>query len=344
MKKIGIVGATGYTGVELLRILANHPQVEITFVTSRSNVGQRVDSMFPNLRGFIDLTFSDPASDALADCDLVFFATPNGIAMKQTAALLEAGTKVIDLAADFRFKDVDVWSQWYGMEHACPELLEEAVYGLPEINREQIKKARLVGNPGCYPTAVILGLLPLIKSGKINLTDIVADTKSGISGAGKQANVATLLSEAGESFKAYAVGGHRHHPEVAQILSFESGEAVDLMFTPHLLPIIRGIHATLYVKEEGVIDKDLQTLYEDFYANEPFVDILPKGSCPETRFVKSSNMCRIAPHRPATGSRILVLSVIDNLVKGAAGQAVQNMNLMLGLDETTALMQPALLP
>ncbi len=344
MKKIGIVGATGYTGVELLRILANHPEVEITFVTSRSNAGKRVDSMFPNLRGFIDLTFSDPVNADLATCDLVFFATPNGIAMKQTVALLEAGTKVIDLAADFRFKDVDVWSQWYGMEHACPELLEEAVYGLPEINRELIKKARLVGNPGCYPTAVILGLLPLIKSGKIDLTDIVADTKSGISGAGRQANVATLLSEAGESFKAYAVAGHRHHPEVAQILSFESGEEVDLMFTPHLLPIIRGIHATLYVKEEGIIDKDLQTLYEDFYADEPFVDILPKGSCPETRFVKSSNMCRIAPHRPATGSRILVLSVIDNLVKGAAGQAVQNMNLMLGLDETTALMRPALLP
>jgi N-acetyl-gamma-glutamyl-phosphate reductase len=344
MKKIGIVGATGYTGVELLRILVTHPDVEISFVTSRSNAGKRVDDMFPNLRGFIDLTFTDPAGDELADCDLVFFATPNGIAMKQTATLLEANTKVIDLAADFRFKDVELWSKWYDMKHICPELLEEAVYGLPEINRELIKKSRLVGNPGCYPTAVILGLLPLIKSEKIDLGDIIADTKSGISGAGKQATVATLLSEAGESFKAYAVAGHRHHPEIAQILSFESGESVNLMFTPHLLPIIRGIHATLYVKEEGVITKDLQTLYKDFYANEPFVDILPEGSCPETRYVKSSNMCRIAPHRPTTGSRILVLSVIDNLVKGAAGQAVQNMNLMLGFDETTALMQPALLP
>jgi N-acetyl-gamma-glutamyl-phosphate reductase len=344
MKKIGIVGATGYTGVELLRILVTHPDVEISFVTSRSNAGKRVDDMFPNLRGFIDLTFTDPAGDELADCDLVFFATPNGIAMKQTATLLEANTKVIDLAADFRFKDVELWSKWYDMKHICPELLEEAVYGLPEINRELIKKSRLVGNPGCYPTAVILGLLPLIKSEKIDLGDIIADTKSGISGAGKQATVATLLSEAGESFKAYAVAGHRHHPEIAQILSFESGESVNLMFTPHLLPIIRGIHATLYVKEKGVITKDLQTLYKDFYANEPFVDILPEGSCPETRYVKSSNMCRIAPHRPTTGSRILVLSVIDNLVKGAAGQAVQNMNLMLGFDETTALMQPALLP
>lgn len=347
MKKIGIVGATGYTGVELLRILATHPQVDITFVTSRSNAGTRVDSMFPSLRGFIDLTFSNPNSEELADCDLVFFATPNGIAMQQAEALLKAETKVIDLAADFRFKNVDLWSQWYGMTHACPELLKEAVYGLPELNREAIKTARLVGNPGCYPTAVTLGLLPLLKSGNIDLSDIIADTKSGISGAGRQANVGTLLSEAGESFKAYAVKGHRHHPEIAQTLSLVSGEEVSLMFTPHLLPIIRGIHATLYLKELHKTERalqDLQSLYENFYANEPFVDVLPEGSHPETRFVKSSNMCRIAPHRPNTGSRIVVLSVIDNLVKGAAGQAVQNMNLMLGFDETTALMQPALLP
>ena len=346
MKKIGIVGATGYTGVELLRILATHPHVEISFVTSRSNVGMRVDAMFPNLRGFIDLCFSDPNSDELTDCDLVFFATPNGIAMTQTSALLEAGTKVIDLAADFRIKDIDVWSKWYGMTHACPELVEEAVYGLAELNRESIKNARLVANPGCYPTAVTLGLLPLIQSKTIQLDDIIADTKSGISGAGRQANVGTLLSEAGESFKAYAVDGHRHQPEIAQTLSLAAGETVDLNFTPHLLPIIRGIHATLYVKERtgNEADLNLQTLYEDFYVNEPFVDILPKGSHPETRSVKSSNMCRISPHRPTTGSRIVVLSVIDNLVKGAAGQAVQNMNLMLGFDETTALMQPALLP
>ncbi|HIO93012.1 MAG TPA: N-acetyl-gamma-glutamyl-phosphate reductase [Leucothrix mucor] len=345
-KKIGIVGATGYTGVELLRILATHPHIEISFVTSRSNVGMRVDAMFPNLRGFIDLCFSDPNSDELADCDLVFFATPNGVAMKQTPALLAADTKVIDLAADFRIKDVDVWSKWYGMTHACPELLEEAVYGLPEINREMVKQARLVANPGCYPTAVTLGLLPLIQSGNIHLTDIIADTKSGISGAGRQANVGTLLSEAGESFKAYAVDGHRHQPEIVQTLSLACGEEVDLNFTPHLLPIIRGIHATLYVKElDGIKEnQNLQKLYEDFYTNEPFVDVLPEGSHPETRSVKSSNMCRISPHQPATGSRIVVLSVIDNLVKGAAGQAVQNMNLMLGFDETTALMQPALLP
>ncbi len=343
-KKIGIVGATGYTGVELLRLLATHPDVEISYVTSRSNAGMRVDAMFPNLRGFIDLEFSDPSTDALAQCDLVFFATPNGVAMKHVPALLAAGTKVIDLAADFRIKDLDVWSKWYGMDHACPDLVAEAVYGMPELNRDQVKGARIVANPGCYPTAVTLGLKPLVDAGLIDLDNIIADTKSGISGAGRQANVSTLLSEAGESFKAYAVQGHRHQPEIAQTLSLLSGSKVDLTFVPHLLPIIRGIHATLYAREKETGKTDLQALYENAYKNEPFVDVMPAGSHPETRSVKTSNMCRIAVHQPEAGSQIVVLSVIDNLVKGAAGQAIQNMNLMLGLDETTGLMQPALLP
>ena len=345
-KKIGIVGATGYTGVELLRLLATHQSVEISYVTSRSNAGTRVDAMFPNLRGFIDLDFSDPSTDALAQCDLVFFATPNGVAMNHVPALLEAGTKVIDLAADFRIKDIDVWSKWYSMEHACPDLVAEAVYGMPELNREQVKGARLVANPGCYPTAVTLGIKPLIDAGLIDLDGIIADTKSGISGAGKQANVATLLSEAGESFKAYAVQGHRHQPEIAQTLSLLSGSDVNLTFVPHLLPIIRGIHATLYAKaNDGLNDEPaLQALYEKTYKDEPFVDVLPAGSHPETRGVKTSNMCRIAVHKPAYQNQIIVLSVIDNLVKGAAGQAIQNMNLMLGFDEVTGLMQPALLP
>jgi len=342
VKKIGIVGATGYTGVELLRLLATHPEVEISYVTSRSNAGTRVDAMFPNLRGFIDLDFSDPDADALAKCDLVFFATPNGVAMNHTPAILKAGGKVIDLAADFRIKDIGLWSKWYGMTHACPELVEEAVYGLPEINREQIKSSNLVANPGCYPTAVILGLLPLIEKGLINPDDIIADTKSGVSGAGKGANVATLYSEMGESFKAYNVGGHRHQPEIAQILSGVSGENIGLTFVPHLLPIIRGIHATLYAKLNDELD--LQGLYEKWYANEPFVDVLPEGSHPETRSVKTSNMCRIAVHKPSDNQQLVILSVIDNLVKGAAGQAIQNMNLMLDLNETLSLRQPALLP
>jgi len=342
VKKIGIVGATGYTGVELLRLLSVHPQVEINYVTSRSNVGSRVDAMFPNLRNFVDLEFSDPSSEALTECDLVFFATPNGVAMKHTESLLKAGVKVIDLAADFRIKNIDVWSHWYGMTHACPELVSEAVYGLPEINRDKIKDASLIANPGCYPTSVILGLLPLLESKLIDLNNIIADTKSGVSGAGRQASVGSLFSEMGESFKAYGVSGHRHKPEIAQIFSLLADKSVDLTFVPHLLPIIRGIHATIYANSND--DTDLQSLYEKRYKNEPFVDVLPAGSHPETRSVKASNMCQIAIHKKENESRVIVLSVIDNLVKGAAGQAVQNMNIMLGLDETTALMQPALLP
>jgi N-acetyl-gamma-glutamyl-phosphate reductase len=342
MKKIGIVGATGYTGVELLRLLAMHDGVEVSFVSSRGHAGTRVDAMFPNLRGHCDCLFSDPADDAIGDCDLVFFATPNGIAMEHTPKLLEAGIKVIDLAADFRIKNVDVWSEWYGMTHACPELLETAVYGLPEMNREQVKTAQLVANPGCYPTAVTLGLLPLIETGKVDLENLIADTKSGISGAGRQGKLGNILSEAGESFKAYATGGHRHQPEIAQMLQEVAGTSVDLTFSPHLLPIIRGIHATLYTRDDGSIE--LQTLYEKRYSDEYFVDVLPEGSQPETRSVKGSNMCRIAVHRPGNGTRIVVLSVIDNLVKGAAGQAVQNMNLMLGFDEAEALKHPAMLP
>ena len=342
MKKIGIVGATGYTGVELLRLLAMHPGVEVSFVTSRSNAGTRVDAMFPNLRGHCDCEFSDPGDDALGDCDLVFFATPNGIAMNHTPELLKSGVKVIDLAADFRIKDVDVWSKWYGMTHACPELLETAVYGLPEMYRDDIRGAQLVANPGCYPTAVTLGLLPLVESGKIDLENLIADTKSGISGAGRQGKLPNILSEAGESFKAYATSGHRHQPEIVQNLASVAGVDVDLTFSPHLLPIIRGIHATMYTRDDGSLD--LQNMFEERYKDEYFVDVLPAGSQPETRSVKGSNMCRIAMHRPGNGSRIIVLSVIDNLVKGAAGQAVQNMNLMLGFDENEALRHPAMLP
>ena len=343
VKKIGIVGATGYTGVELLRLLSVHPDVEITYVTSRSNVGTRVDAMFPNLRSYIDIEFSDPSTKALSECDLVFFATPNGIAMNHATELLKSNTKVIDLAADFRIKDVSVWSKWYGMTHACPDLVQEAVYGLPEINRDQIKTANLVANPGCYPTSVILGLMPLIESKLIDLDNIIADTKSGVSGAGRQANVPTLFSEMGESFKAYGVGGHRHQPEIAQILSQLSEQSVDLTFVPHLLPIIRGIHATIYSRTDADANT-MQAIYEKRYANEAFVDVLPQGSHPETRNVKSSNNCQIAIHKSTETSRLVVLSVIDNLVKGAAGQAIQNMNIMFGFDEKTALNRPALLP
>jgi len=342
VKRIGIVGATGYTGVELLRLLVNHPEVEISFVTSRSNVGVRVDTMFPNLRGFIDIEFSDPSSDALAECDLVFFATPNGIAMKHVPALLKGGTKVIDLAADFRIKDLSVWSQYYDMEHACPDLVAEAVYGLPEINREKIKSTNLVANPGCYPTAVTLGLLPLVESGLINLNGIIADTKSGISGAGRGANVATLLSEAGESFKAYGVGTHRHQPEIAQTLSLVAdNSSIDLTFVPHLLPIIRGIHATLYADEIARNATDLQVLFETRYKNEPFVTIIDNSVEYLDEGFLDAQLCnntnRIELSLYENKDYMVVISRLDNLGKGASGAAVQNMNIMLGLDENLGL-------
>jgi len=342
MIKVGIVGGTGYTGVELLRLLVRHSGVELRVITSRSEAGRAVADMYPNLRGYTNLCFTVPDQEALKACDLVFFATPNGIAMQQAPALLEAGVRVIDLAADFRIQNLSVWQHWYGMEHACPELVEEAVYGLPELFRKDIAGARLVANPGCYPTAVTLGFLPLLKTGKAGLNSLVADCKSGVSGAGRGANAAMLMAETGESFKAYAVSGHRHQPEISQNLARALEGEVDLTFVPHLLPMIRGIHATLYARMDGSLD--LQKLYEEAYANEPFVDVMPAGSHPETRSVRGGNMCRIALHRPGNGDMVVVLSVIDNLVKGAAGQAVQNMNLMFGMEESMGLDMVGLLP
>lgn len=341
--KVGIVGGTGYTGVELLRLLAAHPQVDLQVITSRSEEGTAVADMFPNLRGYVDLRFSAPEEAVLKACDVVFFATPNGIAMTQVQALLDAGVKVIDLAADFRIKDIDVWQKWYGMQHACPDLVAEAVYGLPELNREAIKEARLVANPGCYPTAVTLGFLPLIEQGLVNIDSLVADCKSGASGAGRGAAVAKLLCEVDSSFKAYAVPGHRHLPEISEKLEVVADAKVGLTFVPHLLPMIRGIHATLYARLKDT-SVDLQGLFEQRYANEGFVDVLPAGSHPETRTVRGGNQCRIAVHRPQNGDTAVILSVIDNLVKGAAGQAVQNMNIMFGFDEFVGLNMIAVLP
>ena len=340
--KVGIVGGTGYTGVELLRLLAIHPNVALTVITSRGEAGMAVAEMFPSLRGYVDLKFSDPAQVDLSICDVVFFATPNGIAMQQTRELLAKNVRVIDLAADFRIKDVATWEKWYGMTHACPELITEAVYGLPEINREQISKAKLVANPGCYPTAVQLGFMPLLEAGVIDPTYLIADAKSGVSGAGRKAEVHALLAEAGDNFKAYGVAGHRHLPEISQGLAAMANKQVGLTFTPHLLPMIRGIHATLYAKLTKSVD--LQKLFEERYRNEAFVDVLPKGSHPETRSVRGSNQCRIAVHQPQGGDTVVILSVIDNLVKGAAGQAVQNMNIMFGLSEGLGLNVVPLLP
>jgi len=342
MIKAAIVGGTGYTGVELLRLLSTHPAVTLQAITSRGDAGTPVAAMFPSLRGKVDLAFSDPERAPLGDCDVVFFATPHGVAMSHAPKLVKAGVKLIDLAADFRLQDLSQWNKWYRMEHTTPDLLAEAVYGLPEIYRDQIKAARIVGNPGCYATAVQLGFLPLIEAGLVDPSRLIADAKSGVSGAGRKAELGILFSEVSDSFKAYGVAGHRHHPEIVQGLAHVAGGPVDLVFVPHLTPAIRGIHATLYAHLTR--DADIQVLFEERFRNEPFVDVMPAGSHPETRSVRGANTCRIAVHRPGGGDVVVVLAVIDNLVKGASGQAVQNMNLMFGLDETTGLGHVALMP
>jgi len=349
--KIGIVGGTGYTGVELLRLLAVHPHAELTVITSRGEAGLLVADMFPSLRGYVDLVFSDPASANLSACDVVFFATPHGVAMNQAQTLLNANVKVIDLAADFRLQNTRVFEQWYKMPHTCADILKEAVYGIPELYRDKIKNAKVIGNPGCYPTTVLLGLAPLLEQGLIDFSaPIVADCKSGVSGAGRKAEVATLFAESSDNMKAYSVAGHRHHPEIqAQIVQLSgaqiAGKNIDLIFVPHLIPMIRGMLSTIYVKLSAKASRlDLQHLFEKRYANEQFVDVLPAGVMPETRSVRGCNQLRIALHKHADTGYLTIVVVQDNLVKGAAGQAVQNMNIMFGLQESAGLEVVPLLP
>ncbi|MFL6673640.1 MAG: N-acetyl-gamma-glutamyl-phosphate reductase [Massilia sp.] len=345
MIKVGIVGGTGYTGVELLRLLAAHPDVQLTAITSRKEDGLPVADMFPSLRGHVDLAFSAPDKADLSKCDVVFFATPHGVAMAQAPALLDAGVKVIDLAADFRLKDRAAFEKWYKIEHTAPQLLEEAVYGLPELNRDAVKGARLVANPGCYPTTIQLGFYPLLKAGIIDAGHLIADSKSGVSGAGRKAEIGTLFSEASDNFKAYGVSGHRHTPETSAQLQRYTSQKVGLIFTPHLVPMIRGMHSTLYARLTKDIDNAaLQALFEDEYKGSAFVDVIPFGSYPETRSTRGSNVLRLAVHRPDGDDTVVILVVQDNLVKGASGQAVQCMNLMFGLPESTGLQQIALLP
>lgn len=343
MIKAGVVGATGYTGSELLRLIAGHPEIKLVAVTSRSELGQPVSKLFPHLRGHIELNYCSPDSNTLLECDIVFFATPNGTAMSLAPALIEAGVRVIDLSADFRLKDPAVWAKWYQQEHACPALLQQAVYGLPETNRESIKTAQLVANPGCYPTAIQLGFLPLLEARIVDPRSLIADAKSGVSGAGRKAAMATQFCETADSFKAYSASGHRHLPEIKQGLESISEAPLGLVFVPHLAPQIRGIHATLYAKLKGGA-VDIQEIFENRYRHEPFVDVMPAGSHPDTAWVRGSNICRLACHRPQEGDTVVVLAVEDNLVKGAAGQAIQNMNLMFGFDEEIGLLTPALNP
>jgi N-acetyl-gamma-glutamyl-phosphate reductase len=346
MIKVGIVGGTGYSGVELLRLLAQHPEAEVCAITSRQDAGMPVAEMFASLRGLRrvgELRYAEPAQADLKGCHVVFFATPHGVAMARARELTTAGVKIIDFAADFRLKDPAEFERWYKMPHACPDLLAESVYGLPEMHRAAISKARIVGNPGCYPTAIQLGFLPLVEAGVVDAAHLIADAKSGVSGAGRKAELSLSFSEASDNFKAYNVAGHRHHPEIVQGLNSVSKQPIGVVFTPHLTPMIRGIHATLYARLTKA-DVDLQRLYEMRFAGEPFVDVMPPGSHPDTRSVRASNVCRIAVHRPQDGDIAVILAVEDNLVKGAAGQAVQNMNLMFGLPETTGLTAPPVLP
>ena len=345
MIKVGIVGGTGYTGVELLRLLSVHPDVTLTAITSRKEDGLPVADMFPSLRGKVDLAFSAPDKVDLTKCDVVFFATPHGVAMAQAPALLAAGVKVIDLAADFRLKDRASFEQWYKIPHTCPELLEEAVYGLPELNRDAIKSARLIANPGCYPTTMQIGFYPLLKANLVDTSGLIADAKSGVSGAGRKAEIGTLFSESSDNFKAYGVSGHRHTPETVAQLQRYTGLPVNLIFTPHLVPMIRGMHATLYARlTTEITNEALQELFERQYQDAAFVDVMPFGSHPETRSTRGSNMLRLALHRPQGSNMVVILVVQDNLVKGAAGQAVQCMNLMFGLPESTGLKHIALVP
>ena len=354
MVRVGIVGGTGYTGVELLRLLAQHPHAEIVAITSRAEAGLPVAQLFPSLRGSVDLKFSDPKTAPLSGCDVAFFATPHGVAMGQAPALLAAGARVIDLAADFRLKDPAEFERWYGTPHTCRDLLSQAVYGLPEINREAIRAARLIGMPGCYPTSVQLGLLPVLEhGGLVDTTSLIADCKSGVSGAGRKAELGILMAEASDNFKAYSVAGHRHWPEIAQglkAIAASAGKAqgandLRITFVPHLTPMIRGIHSTLYARvlshAQGF---DFQRLFEERFASEPFVDVLSAGSHPETRSVRASNFVRIAIHRPPESDLLVILVVEDNLVKGASGQAVQCMNIMFGLPETAGLTHVPVMP
>lgn len=344
MIKVGIVGASGWTGCELLRLLLQHPQVDIVAITSRSLEGKAISELFPNLLGQSLLVFSQPKVEVLSQCDLVFFATPHGVAMQQAPKLLNQGIKVIDLGADFRLKDITTWQNYYQIKHSAKAWVEKAVYGLCEVNRNKIKTAQLIANPGCYPTAVSLGLKPLLEANCINTSTIIADCKSGVSGAGRVANMAMGLCEASESFKAYGVSGHRHLPEIKQSLSDVANTAVDLIFVPHLLPMIRGILATIYVDlTQDLSNEAVFDLFTQAYKNEQFVQVLPIGSTPETRAVKGSNQCHIGFY-VLSPQKLVVICALDNLQKGASAQAVQNMNILFDIPEQTGLSQIATIP
>jgi len=338
MIRVGVIGATGYAGAELIRILSGHPEVEITCITSRQYAGKRFDTIYPSMKGWVDLVCEPYAVDRMSDAaDVVFTALPHQLPMAIVPELLKSGLKVIDLSADFRFRDVKAYEEHY-QPHGAPELAAKAVYGLSEVYANEISEAELIGNPGCYPTSVLLPLIPLIRANLIHSDAIIADAKSGVSGAGRGASLATHYCQVNESFKAYKVGGHRHTPEMAAILTEHAGGPVDLTFVPHLVPMSRGMATTLYTRiEQGVGSEDIDQCLREFYKDRPFIRICGSAA-PDSLNVKGTNCCDIGFHLDASRGQLIVMSVIDNLVKGAAGQAVQNLNLMAGLDETAGLM------
>jgi N-acetyl-gamma-glutamyl-phosphate reductase len=345
MAKIGIAGASGYTGLELLRLLINHPKSEIIFLTSETYQGQSVSKVFPSLSGFTDLKFSSIDSVSSEGCDIVFLALPHTISMQKASVFLTENTRVIDLSADFRLKDPAVFKDWYSIRHQQPSLLKEAVYGLPEIHREAIKSARLIANPGCYPTSITLALAPLITKDWVDLSSIVADSKSGISGAGRKASLATQFSEINGGISAYNIAVHRHTPEIEQELSTLANTDIQISFSPHLIPMTRGMLSTVYINlKQDIPAEDLLEYFKNFYTDEPFIRILPLGEYANTHFTVSSNFCDIGVQVDIRNRRAIITSAIDNLIKGASGQAIQNMNLMLGISEKSGLSFPGIFP
>lgn len=348
MKSVGLVGVTGYTGMELTRILLGHPELRLTRVTSRKEAGKRLAAIYPFLQGtyLAELEITAPDSAELArDCDLVFLAVPHGTAMEMAAELRGHGTRVVDLSADFRLRDRDVYESWYKVEHTRADLLPEAVYGLPELYADQIRRASLVANPGCYPTSAILALYPALAANLIHFDDLVIDSKSGTSGAGRKASVGTLFCEVSDTFKAYNLTKHRHTPEIEQELSLAAGRELRLSFNTHLLPINRGILTTAYARLRSEEDAaEVRACYESFYAGKPWVRVLPAGTMPETRWVRGTNFCDLGLITDPRTNRLIVVSAIDNLCRGASGQAVVNANLMLGLNDSCGLPCAPLMP
>jgi len=345
MIKVGIAGASGYTGLELIRLLANHPEVELSVLTSETYKEKSIADVFPSLNGIININLQSLDVEILKSCDVIFLALPHTIGMDILPELLKSNCKVIDLSADYRLKNADTYSEWYSLTHTHPEFLSQVIYGLPELHREKIKSAQGVANPGCYPTSVILAIAPLLKTDWVDLESIVSDSKSGVSGAGRKTSITTQFSEANEGVTPYGLASHRHTPEIEQELSNLVGKPIKISFSPHLIPMSRGMLSTIYINlNHKLKDKNLIEHYENFYSDELFVRVLDKGKFASTHFVSGSNFCDIGIKVDSRVNRLVITSAIDNLIKGASGQAIQNMNIMLGFGEATGLRSPGMFP